>query len=205
MGAPLAVLAVLGTVVQAVGSVQQARAQKKAYSAQAAIVEQQNAVAQQEAEIQASQAARDAAEARAVGEERAGKVRTAAAREKSQARAALAASGVMTSTGSALTIEEYIGAAGESDAAAEVTEGARRGRYFAEHGQYLGRQAAYGSASAGAQTRYYRQAGSNAYSSGLISAGTTLLGGYSAYSRAAPGWKTNVGPGTYGGMYEWIG
>mgnify|MGYP001606835369 CR=1 FL=1 len=82
------------------------------------------------AEYQAEQARADAQAAREEGQVRAEKVRKLGKRQQSEARAALAASGVETSAGSAVVIDRQIGRDAEEDAQQEIIAGQRRGQRY---------------------------------------------------------------------------
>jgi hypothetical protein len=203
----------VGSAVSAVGSIAQGRQQQRAYDAQADATQRQAALqAEENRRVSLEQAAearraqdvayRTAAEEDTAAAERGSKVRRAAGREVSRARAAFSASGVVSNAGSAVAIQDYIDGLGEADAMAEITEGTRRARALRETGDTYGRQIDYGVDAAergsaymidAAQTQgdLYRKAGVNSMFSGALNAGTSLLGGYLSKQRLTkPGWKS---------------
>lgn len=180
----LDILSILGTAVSAVGSLYQGRQQQQYYEAQASRTRQQSEMQAAELERQRLYSLRDAAEERAAAAERSSKIRRAAAREVGRARASLAASGVSADVGSAVTIQDYISAAGESDAMAELVTGQRRSRSLTERADAYGRQAAYTRAGAAQEAAYLDDAASNAMRGGMVRAGSTLLSGWLASERS---------------------
>lgn len=126
----LEILQVVGTVVSAVGQMSRGSQQ------------------QDWAEWQAEQSRADAQVAREEGEVRAEKIRKLGRRQQSEARAALAASGVETGAGTAIVIDRQIGRDAEADAQQEIQAGQRRGQRYeqdAEASQIQGRNAMTGS------------------------------------------------------------
>jgi hypothetical protein len=162
---PMAVM-LIGTAVQAAGSLKQGADAKEAADTRA-----------QELGYQAEQNRADAQVEREAAEVRADKVRKAGGLQKSQARSALAKSGVVADAGSALTIQEYIDASSEEDALTEIITGKHRAKKIEIGAATLDREA-----------MYERKAGTNAMQSGILGAGKSLLGAYT--SAAKPGWKT---------------
>lgn len=135
-------LSAISTAVQVAGALTQGAQQSSMYKYQAA---QANADAQAE---------REAAEVRA------DKIRKAGKYQQSEARAALAASGVETGSGSAVRINQQIGRDTESDALSEILSGQ------------------YGAQKLESQAQGYGMAAKNASTSGYLRAGGSLLSGY---------------------------
>jgi hypothetical protein len=99
-------------------------------------------------EWQAEQARADAQAAREEGEVRSERIRRLGRRQQSEARAALAASGVETGAGTAVVIDRQIGRDAEADAEQERLAGLRRGARYEQEGEAAsiqGRNAATGS------------------------------------------------------------
>jgi len=165
-------LMAISTGVQVVGSLMQGSEKQESYDYRA-----------QDQEAQAEQNRADAVAEREAGEVRADKIRKAAAREKSQARSALAKSGVVADAGSALTIQGEISSRGEEDALSEILTGNYRARRLEQSGATADREAALS-----------RRAGENAWTSGVMGAGKSLLSGAFQYQRATkPGWTVQSG------------
>lgn len=122
----------------------------------------------QQYEWQARQAAADAQAEREMGEVRADKVRKAGRRQQSEARAALAASGVETGSGTPIKIDQEIVRNAEADAQQELLSGNYRG-------QRMSAEAAGLSIS-----------GSNARTSGYMRAAGSLLNNADGLLK---GWK----------------
>lgn len=138
------------TAFSAVSAISQGNQQKKYY------------------DYQAAQAEADAQAARELGEVQAEKIRKAGAGQQSEARAALAASGVEVSAGTPLKIYQEIDRRAEEDAHQAILSGGRQGnRYVSE-------------------ARFSRMAGENARSSGFMRAGSVLASGG---LQIAKGWK----------------
>jgi len=188
----LTTLALIGTAVQVVGAVYQASQQSKAYEAQANQARQHGEIKAQEAERSRLYALRTAEEEDAAARERADKIRRAGAKEASRAKASLAASGVASDTGSAVLIQEYIGASAESDAFAETITGSRKARAYTERADAYGRQATYARQGSLDEANYLDMAANNALTAGLTKASTSLLQGYRSY-RYGPGPTTRPG------------
>jgi hypothetical protein len=120
------------------------------------------------ADQQEAQAAIDARNAAGAAELQAASIRKAASRQRAEARASLAASGVTVGEGTAEQIDTDIAVRGEQDALAAIYEGtARSGQIRASGGMAA-------------------QRSRNAATAGYINAGTSALG---AYSTVAKGWN----------------
>lgn len=137
---------------------------------------QQGTQAKRQGQFQQQQAEADAVAEREAGEVRADKLRKVGRLQKSDARAALAKSGVMADAGSALTIQGDITARSEEDALAEMLTGTNRGRRLEQEGEIA------------------RLTGDNAYRSGILGAGKSLLAGGYEYGKLQPGWKRQQPP-----------
>lgn len=111
----------------------------------------------QQYEWQSRQAAADAQAEREMGEVRAEKVRKAGRRQQSEARAALAASGVETGAGTPVKIVQEITRNAEADAQQELLSGNYRGQRM------------------DAEAAGLKISGSNARTSGYMRAGGSLL------------------------------
>lgn len=193
---------IIGSVVSAAGAVYTAQQQSRAYSAQADYARVQAEINASEARMAQAYALRDAEEEKVAAGERAERVRRAASREAGRAKASLAASGVSSSAGSAVLIQDFIEASGEGDAMAEILTGQNRARAYTERAAAYGRSANYGANAGSMQANYLDQAAGNAMTAGLVGAGTSLLSGYTAYSRNAPsapkpGWQQAADDGWY--------
>ena len=112
------------------------------------------------AEWQAEQARADAQAAREEGEVRSERIRRLGRRQQSEARAALAASGVETGAGTAVVIDRQIGRDAEADAEQERLAGLRRGAQRDQEGEA------------------YRIHGRNAATGSMLAAGATLATGW---------------------------
>lgn len=118
---------------------------------------------------QADQAQADAQAEREVGMIKADKTRKAGRAQQSEARAALAASGVEVGAGTPLLIEGEIARSAEEDALQEMLYGSRKGTRLDTEAQG------------------FRMAGENAAAAGRTKAiGSVLAGGKSLMS---PGWR----------------
>lgn len=192
---------IIGAAVSAVGTIYTGMQQSRAYKAQADYTRVQAEINAAEARMAQAYAIRDAEEEKVSAAERAERIRRAASREAGRAKAALAGSGVSSSAGSAVMIQDFIEASGEGDALAEILTGERRARAYTERAASYGRQAGYGSSAGTMQANYLDQAAGNAMTAGLVGAGTSLLSGYTAYSRntptAKPGWQQAADDGWY--------
>jgi len=146
-------LMVASTAVQAVGAINEGEERQQMY------------------DYQAAQSEADAQVERELGEVRAAKVRRIGRSTQSEARAALAASGVEVNAGTAVRIDTELARRYEEDAGQEILAGMRRGE----------RQ--------DSQAGLYRRAGENASAAGYSSAfGSVLAGG----AEIGKGWKTAV-------------
>lgn len=112
------------------------------------------------AEYQAEQARADAQASREEGEVRAERVRRLGHRQQSEARAALAASGVEVDAGTAVRIDQQIGRDTEADAQQELLSGIRRGQRYEQD-------------AAASEIQ-----GSNAMTRSVLAAGGTLATGW---------------------------
>lgn len=117
-----------------------------------------------QAEWQSRQAAADAQAEREAGEVRAEKVRKAGRATQSQARAALAASGVEVGAGTAVKIVQDIGRNAEGDAQSELLSGLNRGARLDSE------SAGYNIAASNARTSSYMRAGGSLLSAGASAA-----------------------------------
>lgn len=143
------------TALSAINQINQGNQQKKYYDYQAA---------QSEADAQA---------ARELGEVQAEKIRKAGAGQQSEARAALAASGVEVTAGTPLKIYQEIDRRAEDDAHQAILSGGRQGnRYVSE-------------------ARGSRMAGEVARSSGYGRASSVLSSGANYYAEK---WRRRVRP-----------
>ena len=131
---------------------------------------QQGKEAQRAHDFQAAQAQADAQAEREYGQLRAEKVRKAGKAQQSEARAALAASGLEVGAGTPLLIEQTIGRNAEESAMQEILYGSRKGARLDQEAQ--AERAAGERARAGG---YRGAAGS------VLRGGATLIG---------PGWKS---------------
>lgn len=132
---------------------------------------QQGKQAKKMGEFQQAQAMEDAKAEREASADRAEKIRKIGQLQKSSARSALAKSGVVADAGTALTIQSDIIERTESDAVSEILTGENKGRRFEQEGQMA------------------RLTGNNAYQSGILGAGKSVLSGGYQYSTLQPGWK----------------
>ncbi|NUZ07657.1 hypothetical protein [Piscinibacter koreensis] len=121
----------------------------------------------------ADQAEADAEAARGAAMVEAAKIRKAAKEQRSAAVAALAASGVDVSAGTAEQIQTDIDTRGEEDALTVILSGGNRGRYLE------------------ADARLSRMRGGQAATAGYINGGSSLL---TSVSAAAKGWKSTGKP-----------
>jgi hypothetical protein len=126
------------------------------------------------ADFQAAQANADAQAEREMGDVRADKVRRAGTRQQSEARAALAASGVEVGAGTALKIFEDISGDTEEAALQDILFGTRKGARLDQEAQAL------------------RAAGKNARTAGLMGAGGSILSAGATLTK--PGWKRTQAP-----------
>jgi hypothetical protein len=138
----LEILQIVGTAVSAIGQMSRGQQQRDW------------------AEWQAEQARADAQAAREEGEVRAERIRRIGRRQQSEARAALAASGVETGAGTAVVIDRQIGRDAEADAEQERLAGLRRGAQRDQEGEA------------------YRIHGRNAATGSMLAAGATLETGW---------------------------
>jgi len=160
-------LLMISAGVQAVGSIMQGSQQEDLANARA-----------QESETVAAQNRADADVERERSEVEADRIRRMGSKAKSQARSALAKSGVVADAGSALTIQSEITAGAEQDALTAVLDGS-----------YRARKLELGAAKADREAGYQRQAGENAFTSGILQAGGSLLTGYGyATGKVKSGW-----------------
>jgi hypothetical protein len=144
------VLAIAATAFSTINQISQGNQQKQYY------------------DYQAAQAEADAQAARELGEVQAEKMRKAGMSQQSEAKAALAASGVEVTAGTPLKIYQEIDRRAEEDAHQAILAGARQGnRYDSE-------------------ARLSRMAGKNARSSGYMRAGSVLASGG---LQIAKGWR----------------
>lgn len=131
---------------------------------------QQGKQAKKMGEFQQAQAMEDAKAEREASADRAEKIRKIGRLQKSSARSALAKSGVVADAGTALEIQEDITERSESDALSEILTGENKGRRFEQQGSIA------------------KLTGDNAYTSGILGAGKSVLSGGYQYSQL-PGWK----------------
>jgi hypothetical protein len=148
--------AVVGAGVSAYSANEQGKQQKKMY------------------QDQAQQAANEGAYKKDAAKAQAEKIRRMGAAQKSEARAALAASGVKVGEGTALEVEKNITTNSEEDALSALLGGKRGGE------------------AADAEASMLTQAGSNARKNGTIAATGSVLG---AASSVAGGWKSTAKAG----------
>lgn len=135
------------------------------------------------ANYQADQAVADAQAERGAAQVRAEKLRKMGKAQQSEARASLAASGVETGAGTAVTIDKRIGANAELDAQTELLTGQNRAARLE------------GDAAA------FRYQADQAKSAAKWNAATSLLAGG---SKIAGGWKTGANtPGFQGDGMGW--
>lgn len=120
----------------------------------------------------AEMARRNAAQTQDAAVAQAEKIRKAAAIQKSQANAGLAASGVDLSSGSSVKINEEITKNSEQDAYTTILNGSR------------------GAASSLQQASMFERSGRNAANASFLNAGSSLLSGG---ARIGSGWKTSAG------------
>lgn len=123
-------------------------------------------------EYLSNQAQADARAEAGAAQVEAERIRKAAKKQRAEAVAALAASGVDVNSSTALRIDQDITRDSEEDAQLGILGGQYRGRVL------------------GAEAQGYRSAASRARGAGYVGAGTSLLQGF---SKAAPGWKRPAG------------
>lgn len=133
---------------------------------------------EQFANFQANQANADAIAEREAAGVKADKIRKAGKSQQSEARAALAASGVEVGAGTPEKIETEIETSAEEDALNEILYGKRKGDRLDQDAELL------------------RRSGRLARQSSKASAFGSLL---SAGGEVGKGWKTKKGPGAYTG------
>lgn len=191
----------IGTVVSAAATYYTAQQQSRAYNAQADMARANAEIQAGEARVAQAYALRDAEEEKGAAADRAERIRRAAGREAGKSKASLAASGVSSGAGSAVTIQDFIEASSESDAMAEILTGERRARAYTERAASYGRSAGYAASGGSISANYLDQSASNAMTAGVVGAGTTLLSGYTAYGRGQqatkPGWQSAADDGWY--------
>lgn len=131
---------------------------------------QANAMDEQSAQLNQGAAERDQAAA-----EEADRIRRAGKKQRAQAKAIYAASGLDVGAGSPVVIDESIAAGAESDAFATITT---QGRVAARERQ---------------QAVSYAKSARTTRTSGLLSAAGSLFGSAAGYSQSTykPGWRTN--------------
>ncbi len=154
----LEIALVAGTALSAGGALMQASAQSDM------------------ANYQREQAAADAQTAASQAQVEARRIRAAGDRQRAEARASLAASGVTVGVGTAEQIDQTVNARAEEDALLAIYGGKVKGQQIQTAGNLAGAQS------------------DNAATASIINAGTSVLSGYGAMAR---GWKT---PATKGGM-----
>lgn len=152
-GYTAAVVLVAAAAAGAYASIESGNQQKKMYKAQA------------------QQASNEAAYRKDAAKAQAEKIRRMGALQKSEAKAALAASGVDVSEGTPLELQKSITQNSEEDALSALLGGKRA------------------SESAMAEASMLSQAGANAQKSGNMGAVTSVLGAASTYSS---GWKSTA-------------
>lgn len=123
-----------------------------------------------QAEWQSRQAAADAQASREAGEVRAEKVRKAGKATQSQARAALAGSGVEVGAGTPVKIVQDIGRNAESDAQSELLSGLNRGARLDSE------SAGLNIAASNARTGGYMRAGGSLLAAGSTAANKGWIG-----------------------------
>lgn len=139
-------------------------------------LEEEGAQRRQMGEFQAQQAEADAVAEREAGEVRASKVRRQGKSTQSEAKAALAASGVEVGAGTPVRIAGEIARRVETDAAEEILLGTRKGRRLDQDAQL------------------FRQGGERAYTAGQSAADSTRVSAFGSVLKGgaeiAKGWKT---------------
>lgn len=163
----LTALSLVGAAVGALGSYQQAQAQKSQARFQAQAAERQAVIARQNADL----ALEEGREAKKIGYENSLRQRQEAARIIGTQRAAQAASGVQTDVGSALDVNLTTAEHGELDALALYDQGQRQD-YIKRVEAWNLREQAVGNAAAGAMYARQGQAVKP-----WLAGGTTLLAG----------------------------
>lgn len=166
----------ISTGLSVVGQLQQGKANAAAANQNAANAEAQAAQMDRQAELDRIQAERETVAAT----EEAKRIRKAGEKQAGAARAALAASGVMVDSGSAININEDILAGSESDAMNTLLTGERKAKAYTTSASETNRSASQ----ARGQASQYRSSASTAQSSSLISAGATALTGWRGVSQA---------------------
>lgn len=140
-------------------------------------------------DLQAEQAAADAVAEREAGEVMASKLRKAGRSQQSEAKAALAASGVEVTAGTPIRISEQIARNVETDALNEILYGERKGKRFDQSSALLHEDARItretGQRSALAAERTAER---QADATRLSAFGSILQGG----AQIAGGWKTTA-------------
>jgi FtsZ-binding cell division protein ZapB len=152
----LEILSLVGTAVSTIGTLQQGQQQKK------------------QANFQAAQAQADAQAEREQSQVNADKIRRAGKYQQSEARSALAKSGVVADAGTAVTIQDYIGENAEEDALQTILTGQYRSDKLDQNAALL------------------RQSGKNAVTSSIWGAGSSLLSGGRSYLK--PGYIPQQAP-----------
>lgn len=165
-------LSVLGTGMSAYGQYQQGQQQKSQAEFAAKVSERNAAIAEDNAKVEDVQA-KDALQR---GADQAAQVRERTTRVNAALRANQGGSGVLTDTGTALDLLVQNTGTGQLDALTTLSN-AQREAYGHEVGAWNQRA---GAGTLRDQAAGYRSAGANAASSGVFSAGSTLVTGFGA-------------------------
>lgn len=179
----LEILKAVSTGFSVVSQVAQGRQQQRAYEAQAQQVAIANAQAQDALRFQAEQARADAQAEREAGEVAATHTRRSGQKVQSEATAALAASGVEVGAGTPLLVEEQIARTAEEDALNQILYGVRRGSRLDQAAEIALLEGAQGAQAAQTQIGFLQEAGRNARTGSLLSAGGTILSGWSSVAK----------------------
>lgn len=203
--------AIAGTVLSTVSAIQQGNSARADAENAAARAQRDSAIVAQDAQratdmglYQQRQAEADAAVQQSEAQLQARQIRDAGARQRSSARASMAASGVTVGTGTAELIDKEINANAEQDALLSIYQGDNRalqiragGKIAADEGAATGRSLDARSADLTNLAADYRTKGKNAQTAGYMNAASSALSGA---GKAYSSWGSSKAPaGSSGG------
>jgi hypothetical protein len=162
--------AIAGTVISAASAIQQGKTQSRA-------IEEQGRRDAAMGDYQRRQADADASVAASEAQLQARQIRKAGDRQRAEARASLAASGVTLGAGSAEVIDKEIGANAEEDALMSIYQGDVRAGQIRQGGKLADFQGQSSLAASATKS-------ANVKSASYINAGASALSGVGAASRA---------------------